>query len=207
MTKHGKQARSVEVASEALDDLDDTEAEFLDGVAPKLSVAEDYFDGECAVHVHMRFAPSLEAVAHEYCAIFQRAVLVDDLKPTVDGFVSKTDLRLGGVPHDSESTVEEAVLVHVGGLNQLGEGAPNRMVPSKVRLQVLDACPVVVADSTEHRVEPLNGRGAFRVDRELAATGRFLSIQADQLPDQVVEGGPKVMNDFGLDPTTALTLS
>jgi len=185
-----------EVRGEAFDHFDDAEAEFVDGVASKLSVAEDYLDGKLAIHFHMGLALGVEAVSHGYCAVFERAVLVDDFKSAANGLVLEANVGLPCLPHDREGCVEGSVLVHVGGVDQGREGTSDRVVPSKVRLHVLDACPMVAMDSAQHRVEPSKGRGAFRVDRELVTAERLSVVEDDQLPYEVVEGCPKVMDDL-----------
>ncbi len=188
-----------EIGGKAFDHFDDAEAEFVDGVAPKLSLAKDYFDGKLAIHFHMGLALGVEAVSHGYCAVFERAVLVDDFKSAANGLVLEANVGLPCLPHDREGCVEGSVLVHVGGVDQDREGTSDRVIPSKVRLHVLDACPMLAAGPAEHRVEPPGGRGAFRVDRELIPARRLGSIEDDQLPNKVVESRAQMVNDLAED--------
>jgi hypothetical protein len=95
--------------------------------------------------------------------------------------------------------VEETVLVGVGGFHQDGEGATDRSVPSKVRLHVLDACPMRTLDAAQDLVDSVTRRGAFRVDGELVSTVRLGSVEDDELPDEVVESRPQVVDDFAED--------
>jgi hypothetical protein len=88
------------------------------------------------------------------------------------------------------------VLVHVGGVDQDGESGSERVVASKVGLQILDACPVVAVDTPQHGVEPLRRRGPFCVDRELVSVVGLSAVEEDQLPYEVVERGPQVVNDL-----------
>ena len=166
------------------------------GVSPPIAVVESipkrYAERKIGIRANLQFAErGIEGHAIELDAIFYRSVegLRNVELPSAQIRVLDGEIEL--LRRDNDWW-EGAVLVHVVDVVKNGEHMPFGLVPSVVRLQLFD----LIDPSRFDADEPLGG-GRSPVVRDLHA-GESMLVRGsvpgseDQLPDQIVECGPKI---------------
>ena len=147
------------------------------------TLAERYAERWVEIHVHF----SLDA--GEYCAVFYR--------PVVDEQVAE-QLRLrGNQPSEfnrGSDKVEVAVLLDVSKtIEQEKETIGTIRIPSLARLQFIDDCSDFAFHSGDRPIAVLmDCAGRLFTDREPRVLSGLISALDDQLPGEMIEGGPKV---------------
>lgn len=163
------------------------------GIWPRL--LEAYVQGTTEVHVHFRGAVAGVAIPEDWCAVFNRAT---DEQSIYDCTMTHCDFRQAFKREQCET--ERSVLIPVGQLIQLPEWMEEcRIIPSIVRLQLLDDCLHLRGDSLETTFasgcEPMFIEADRKRRNFLDLLGQRTSVIVNQgkLVNDVVEGGAQVL--------------
>jgi hypothetical protein len=159
-------------------------------------IVERYKDGSLSLHFHI--SESLpdsrklgmvqgKADATEYCAVAEFFVAEEHGKKRG---ITPAPIN-GGIVCDSGSQIQHLVLVE---FVEIGH-SPERIIPTRVRLQTIDECLSLVGHPIQPMTPLLIGesfrRGANRehvLDTVLATGSRIF----DKLPDQMIEGRSRI---------------
>jgi hypothetical protein len=207
----------LEELIETVDEATDVPTQVLDGAERNLlrgRVAKRWLDGKSALHAHLWVRSRLgEAHTDKLCLLYQRERLVRDPVVHEDGIrVEVNDVSERGRAGNHQLAHEGTVLVGVG-----EEGEDNEFVtdgvfaqfPAVVRLRFLDECPCLAVNG-----DALQGTGGFLggsdaavevVDvegyRELGRSAGSVSFQQDELPNEMIQAGPDVLDGVAANQT------
>lgn len=206
----GKSVCGGQVGLEHLQRLADEGFNIVHGVVDQRTVLQPYRNGQLEFHVHLWIrAGHLEGKTKEYCVRLQgtpRNERDSSLAEHVAILPLKVvaDIELRG-RQDRRS--ECPVFVCVRESFQIEEGVGARSVPTIVGLSALDECPMIRTKGRDHVVKSRAFPARFVVTNgELGAVGsparghRLGSgFQDGEIPYEVVERSPKVVQDFADD--------
>jgi hypothetical protein len=172
---------------------------------------ESYIEGDLDLHVHFGLgAGSGEGDTRNYCAVLKSSdgSLVGDPKLGVPGVSDAVSGFLEGLT----SELVFPMFIPVRKVGQHGEYRNLGVLSHVVRLQPLDKCDIVVVDALDlsvpasERVFSFFGAGVeagvertLREDGEGGTTRRFAVVPDDQLPGEMIQGGPTIVNDISND--------
>jgi hypothetical protein len=216
---HVQQERLEELI-ETVDEATDVPANNLYGakrVLHRTSVAKRWMDGEIALHAHLWVRSVLgEVYAENLCLLFQRNRLVRDFVVQDDGVRVGADNVLERSSTGKQHLAHEGtVLVDVGEEAEDSEFVMDGVLtpcPATVRLRFLDECPCasVGVDSVEGAGATFGVLGMSDIVVELLPVGVDgegipligpITFQEDELPDEVVQGGSKVLDGVAANQT------
>jgi hypothetical protein len=169
---------------------------------------ERYLQGEIAIEIDFRVAPrDLDGCLKEYIAVFQRLPRLElialDGADITDWRDIQLRLSLLGVCNSHNVSQDDPMLVFIAQFGEEDQGIVAYGVPSSIRLREVDP-------SARCRMNPphlpipflsptvLRG-GRLAQDRKGIAAPWPLSIGPDQLPNEMVEGGPDVLDEVSRD--------
>lgn len=188
---------ALELAEEDPRDL----RQVLDMVEPGAALADRYASGNIAIHVHLGvWREGLDLEAQKFCTVLESAEgheLLYGNPPRSSNYPGGDSLT--GIEEDGERCMDDLVLVDVGEMPQESQVGRFRPIRSVVRLHALNDCPM----AGRHALEgdgSLSGEVVGVVDdREGISPPRRLSVGEHELPDQVIERGPDVVNHVSED--------
>lgn len=179
-------------------------AELAKPVESCMTVAERYLDRQLSLHFYLRLRPrDSDLGAYDVVAVFERL-------PGGDSSPFHLDIAHLHQPNSAEVVFGDGgseeqwkpVLVLIGERGQDREGAELRPVPSVVGLYGSDPGDDGGGHSPDTGL-PLAQRVAFDglagEDRELRRFRRLLFVGENELPSQVVEGRPQVVEEIAQD--------
>lgn len=205
-------ARLGKVGGEILDHVAgdvSTDSSYLASGDSSLSKA--YVDRKIAAHIHFTghtVGGRDDSKQKGYCAILEAASWDVHLTPnTREAVAVDTYVSWEGFFRQVESGgVNDLVFISVPQTFQDRQLVPGRAVPSFVRLHCLNQCLVSVAYAIQLLptirvpVRPILASGSLRmgglenIDRESIASGRPHSVEANKLPNKVIESRADVVN-------------
>jgi hypothetical protein len=168
------------------------------------TIQEGYAVGELSVHLHLRIRTGKAARAYcDDCAVFERADMPELRGSQLDILdCLKAEPR---VCQKASGEVYRVVLVPIREAVEAEQGPPDAGILSIVRLRTLDDCEVVgvnsfgqVPPNAVGFVAGFRATGVFGEDRVGNSTGS-LAVGEGELVNQMVQGGPQVVDDFSDD--------
>jgi hypothetical protein len=163
---------------------------------PVLRPNEGYVRGECYVHIHVGIrACRREEYPREFCALLKRFVVKDQIAGYRYVPWAQSDI---GIQGHQDSRMKNAVFVYPRQKSEHRESMSLRVEPvrSWIRLSLLDECPVVGSDVSQHRFReravPVAGTDA---DRPSGGTRGVGSSFQSKLPRDVIECGTNLVEN------------
>jgi len=170
-------------------------------------IPERYVSGEVALHLHIGVRPSDSVSQVKYgCAVFERASSVeakDRLMRPRD--IAGSDIEPNGaLLKRGERRMDKAVLVGVREQGEDPERPELRLVPSVVRLVLLDdlPCMAIQRDSAQgalslpsRHLDSTKELVPVREDGVEVVPSRSLPGSKHELPNEVIERGAEVVGD------------
>jgi hypothetical protein len=212
----------LEELIETVDEATDIPTHMLDGVERDLrgDVAKRWLNGKSALHAHLWVRSRLgEAHTDKLCLLYQRERLVRDAVFHDFGIRGDANEVVERGPAGKDQLAHEGtVLVGVGEEVEDGEfmmGGVLTPCPATVRLRFLDACPCASVG-----VYSVEGAGAafgvlrmpdvgvelplVDIDGERVPPVGHVPLQEDELPNEVVQGGSRVLDGVATNQTESL---
>ena len=213
MTPDKERRERLEEPIETVDEATDVPTHMLDGAERNLhgGVAKRWLNGKSALYAHLWVRSRLgEAHTDKLCLLYRRERLVRDAVFHDAGIrrVDVNEVFERGLAREVHLAHKGTVLVGVGETGEDDEfvmGGVLAQFPAVVRLRFLDECPCLTVDG-----EALQGTGAFLgtygdsdtavevVDvggyRELGPSAGSVSFQQDELPNEMIQAGPDVLD-------------
>ena len=209
----------LEELIETVDEATDVPTHVLDGAERDLhgDVAKRWLNGKSALHAHLWVRSRLgEAHTDKLCLLYERERLVRDAVVLDDGIrVEANEVLERGSTREGHLAHEGTVLVGVGKTGEDDEfvmGGVFAQFPAVIRLRFLDECPCLAVNG-----DALQGTGAFLgifggsdtavevVDvcghRELGPSAGSVSFQQDELPNEMIQASPEVLDGVAANQT------
>jgi hypothetical protein len=184
---------------EPLDEIEDP-SEAL-GRGPTL--AETYGDGKLGIHLHLRVRVG-KGVAdpQNLCAVIEPPHRVLEFSDPHTSGRDEIEVLLRRLQRKGHGWLRRSMLVRIG---EVGEHGERRFVGAAlcpIGLNRIDACPVLLGDAPEHPVADAWGSAltpapvarSRRANGELVVPTRLPAAEDDQLPNEMVQRGPKVLD-------------